>query len=94
MKFEEPTSHNVLPSDCKIFAYPLYARKSQIGQLFGISTPTVYRILRSMRDNPKYKWSVISVGSATSLVNIRLFEEYLIASNGKWLTDFKRAKNA
>ncbi len=72
----------------KIILETMYARPSQISELFSLSVSELSRHISYLRryqnkDTPV----VLTLGPRLTLINIRGFERYLISKNEKWLKE-------
>lgn len=83
-----PNKAQVLDNTTTIVMEAMYARPSQITQIFSISASELSRHISYIRQNQnKQRPIVLTLGPRLTLINIKGFEKYLILKSDMWLKE-------
>lgn len=81
-------SAKTVDQEVKIILETMYARPSQISELFSLSVSELSRHISHLRRHQNKDTPVVlTLGPRLTLINIRGFERYLISKNEKWLKE-------
>lgn len=80
-----PSAANTVPNTAQILVNPLWAQPHQLGEIFGMSRTTVWRFITEMEARKEYKKASISLNKRLKLINIKVFEQFLLAQHNQWL---------
>lgn len=83
-----PNKEKILDNATRIVMDAMYARPSQIAQIFSISTSELSRHISYIRQNQsRQRPIVLTLGPRLTLINIKGFEKYLILKSDMWLKE-------
>lgn len=83
-----PNKAQILDNTTTIVMEAMYARPSQIAQIFSISTSELSRHISYIRQNQsRQRPIVLTLGPRLTLINIKGFEKYLILKSDMWLKE-------
>ena len=83
-----PNKEKILDNATRIVMDAMYARPSQIAQIFSISTSELSRHISYIRQHQSKQCPIIlTLGPRLTLINIRGFEKYLILKSDTWLKE-------
>lgn len=83
-----PNKEKILDDATRIVMDAMYARPSQIAQIFSISTSELSRHISYIRQHQNKQCPIIlTLGPRLTLINIKGFEKYLILKSDMWLKE-------
>ena len=83
-----PNKEKILDNATRIVMDAMYARPSQIAQIFSISTSELSRHISYIRQHQNKQCPIIlTLGPRLKLINIKGFEKYLILKSDMWLKE-------